>query len=91
MKIEKLIQTGVIAALKKLYDFEPDNNLVQLQNTRKDFIGDITLVVFPVLKYSKKRPEDTAAEIGNYLEENIDEVKSYNVVKGFLNLEINDK
>ncbi len=91
MKIENLIQSGVIGALKKLYSFEPEKNTVQLQNTRKDFIGDITLVVFPFLKYSKKRPEDTADEIGIYLEENIDEVKSYNVVKGFLNLEIADK
>ncbi len=90
MKIEKLIQSGVIAALKRLYDFEPDDNLVQLQNTRKDFIGDITLVVFPFLKHSKKRPEDTATEIGKYLEKSIDEVKSFNVVKGFLNLEIDD-
>jgi arginyl-tRNA synthetase len=90
MEIEKLIQSGLISGLKKLYDFEPDINLVQIQNTRKDFIGDITLVVFPFLKYSKKRPEETAAEIGEFLEENIDEVKSYNVVKGFLNLEIAD-
>jgi arginyl-tRNA synthetase len=90
MKIENLIQAGVINALKKLYSFEPDENTVQLQNTRKDFIGDITLVVFPFLKFSKKRPEDTAEEIGKYLEENVTEVKSYNVVKGFLNLEIDD-
>jgi arginyl-tRNA synthetase len=90
MKIENIIQSAVITALKKFYDFEPDDNLVQLQNTRKDFVGDITLVIFPFLKYSKKRPEDTAAEIGKYLEENIAEVKSYNVVKGFLNLEIDD-
>lgn len=88
MKIEELIQSAVCDALRKLYDFEPDKDLVQLQNTRKDFEGDITLVVFPFLKQSKKKPEDTAAEIGEFLKQNVNEIKSFNVVKGFLNLEI---
>ncbi|SHF82801.1 arginyl-tRNA synthetase [Mariniphaga anaerophila] len=90
MKIDELIQSVVLEALKKLYDFEASKESVQLQNTRKDFDGDITLVVFPFLRYSKKKPEDTAKEIGEYLQENVDEIKSYNVVKGFLNLEIDN-
>lgn len=88
MKIEELIQSAVCDALRKLYDFEPDKDLVQLQNTRKDFEGDITLVVFPFLKQSKKKPEDTAAEIGEFLKQNVNEIESFNIVKGFLNLEI---
>lgn len=90
MKIEELIQSAVCDALRKLYDFEPDKDLVQLQKTRKDFEGDITLVVFPFLKQSKKRPEDTAAEIGEFLKQNVNEIKSFNIVKGFLNLEIDN-
>jgi arginyl-tRNA synthetase len=88
MKIDNIVQSAVFDALKKLYDFEPEKNVVQLQNTRKEFDGDITLVVFPFLKHSKKKPEDTAAEIGEYLKKTVKEICSFNVVKGFLNLEI---
>jgi len=88
MKIDNIVQSAVFDALKKLYDFEPEKNVVQLQNTRKEFDGDITLVVFPFLKHSKKKPEDTAAEIGDYLKKTVKEICSFNVVKGFLNLEI---
>ncbi len=88
MKIDNIVQSAVFDALKKLYDFEPEKNVVQLQNTRKEFEGDITLVVFPFLKHSKKKPEDTAAEIGIYLKKTVKEISSFNVVKGFLNLEI---
>lgn len=91
MKIEELIQSVVYDALKKLYDFEPARESVQLQNTRKDFEGDLTLVVFPFLKQSKKKPEATASEIGEFLKNNVAEVKTFNVVKGFLNLEIDDR
>lgn len=90
MKIEKVIQAGVFDALNKLYNVQPDESLLQLQNTRKDFEGDITIVVFPFLKFSGKPPETTASAIGEYLEKQIPEIRSYNVVKGFLNLVIDD-
>jgi arginyl-tRNA synthetase len=90
MKIENLIFSAVSSALNKLYQFEPPAGSIQLQNTRKEFVGDITLVVFPFLKVSKKGPEATATEIGDYLLSEIPDVKSFNVVKGFLNIEIND-
>jgi arginyl-tRNA synthetase len=90
MKIENLIFSAVSNALNKLYQFDPPAGSIQLQNTRKEFVGDITLVVFPFLKISRKGPEATAAEIGEYLLSEVSEVKSFNVVKGFLNIEIND-
>ena len=90
MKIDALLQVAVSEALKKLYDMDAETGTVQLQNTRKEFNGDITLVVFPFLKYSKKKPEETATEIGQYLIENVKEISAFNVVKGFLNLEIDN-
>jgi arginyl-tRNA synthetase len=90
MDIEKMIHSAVADALKTLYNFEPAEGTIQLQNTRKDFAGDVTLVVFPFLKHSKKQPEDTASEIGQFLQDKVDMVKSFNVVKGFLNLVIGD-
>jgi len=88
MNIEKIIYSAVAEALKKLYQIETDGNLIQLQNTRKDFEGDITLVVFPILKYSKKSPDETAREIGTLLMSEVKEVDSFNVIKGFLNISI---
>ncbi len=88
MNIEQKISSSVEEALKSLYHFEPEQSLIQLQNTRKDFEGDITLVVFPFLRFSKKSPDATASDIGNYLIENVPEIVNFNVVKGFLNLEI---
>ena len=88
--IEQILFGIIKEALAVLYNFEADEKTIQLQKTRKDFEGDMTLVVFPLLRSSKKSPEQTAAEIGAYLSENADEVVSYNVVKGFLNLEISD-
>ena len=64
---------------------------IQLQKTRKEFIGDITIVTFPLTKYSKKTPEDTAEEIGNFLLNEVDEFSNFNIVKGFLNIEIHSK
>jgi arginyl-tRNA synthetase len=90
MKIETLIYLAVSGALNKLYQYEPAEGSIQLQNTRKEFTGDITLVVFPFLKFSKKGPEATAIEIGEYLLSVVQDVKSFNVVKGFLNIEIAD-
>src|SRR5690606_3430215 len=90
MKIENLIFSAVTGALNKLYQFEPPAGSIQLQITRKEFVGDITLVVFPFLKISRKGPEATATEIGEYLLSEVPDVKSFNVVKGFLNIEISD-
>lgn len=88
MSIESLLTSKVIEAVKQCYgaDVEADN--VQLQATRKEFAGDLTVVVFPFTRFSKKSPEETGKQLGDYLREHIDEIKDYNVVKGFLNIEI---
>ena len=86
--MEKLIGQHIKDSIVKLYAI--DNFDVQLQKTRKEFQGDITLVVFSLLKFSKKGPEQTADEIGEYLLNNCDLVSGYNSVKGFLNLSIVD-
>ncbi len=90
MNIENSIFSATKEALKQLYNFEPTDNQIQLQNTRKDFVGDITLVVFPFLRFSKKTPENTCEEIGQFLKEKLEEIESFNVIKGFLNLVISD-
>lgn len=82
------IEEGSKKALLELYGMEVDS--VELTSTRKEFEGDLTLVVFPYLKASRKKPEDTAEEIGNYLQEEVGEISGFNVVKGFLNLVIAD-
>ena len=86
--MEKKIQLAVIAAIKELYGQEIPEKLATLQKTRAEFEGNLTLVVFPFLKMSKKTPEATAEEIGQYLKEHCPAVSGYNVVKGFLNLSI---
>ena len=86
--MEKQIQLAVIAAIKELYGQEIPEKLAALQKTRAEFEGNLTLVVFPFLKMSKKAPEATAEEIGQYLKEHCPAVSGYNVVKGFLNLSI---
>ena len=88
MKIEKQLTAAIIAALKALYGQEVDAAQVQLQKTKKEFEGHLTLVVFPFLRISRKKPEDTAQDIGQYLAENTDIVAGFNVIKGFLNLTI---
>jgi len=88
MKIETQITTAVIAAVKELYGQEVSEQQVQLQKTRSEFEGNLTLVVFPFLKMSKKKPEDTAQELGESLVRNCEAIASFNVVKGFLNLVI---
>lgn len=88
MKIENLIYQAAEEALKELYNFVPGEGQIQIQNTRKDLEGDITLVVFPFLKVSKKSPEKTGEEIGQIILNKIEFVESFNVIKGFLNLEI---
>lgn len=88
MNIEERLLRGVADALKVLYNYEAASDAIQFQATRKDFEGDITLVIFPFTKISGKKPEITATEIGEHLKQKIDEVESFNVVKGFLNLVI---
>jgi len=88
MNIEQLLQGQVTAAIEKVFGFTPAEGSVQLQQTRKEFEGDITLVVFPFVKNARKSPEETARLLGEYLTENSEVVKDYNVVKGFLNLTI---
>ena len=91
MKIENIIQKGVETALADLYNYKPAEGQIQIQNTRKDLEGDITVVVFPFLRFSKKSPEQTGEDIGSFIQENVNIVDSFNVIKGFLNLEISKK
>jgi len=88
MNIESKIAESVIKGLKQLYGQEVPASQVQLQKTKKEFEGHLTLVVFPFLKLSKKKPEDTAQEIGEYLKTNDPAISAFNVIKGFLNLTI---
>ncbi len=87
MNIEKLIADAAARAVKELYGLE-DASAVQIQKTRKEFEGDFTLVVFPLLKASRKSPDATAAEIGEWLTANTPETGAFNVIKGFLNLSL---
>lgn len=91
MTIESLISEGVSKALKSLYGIEVDPSSIVPQQTRKEFEGNLTVVVFPFLKASKKSPEATASEIGEWLVNNDHVIGKYNVVKGFLNLTVNPK
>ena len=87
MEITNKISQAVVAGIKSLYGQEVAAESVQLQETRPEFEGNVTLVVFPYLKMSRKRPEETAQELGEYLLREVpDVVARYNVVKGFLNL-----
>ncbi len=90
MKIETLIHQTTKSALYELYNFTAEESQIQIQNTRKDQQGDITVVVFPFLKFSKKSPEETGKEIGIFITQKVKVVQSFNVIKGFLNLEIKD-
>ena len=85
--IEQLTK-DITEALEKLYQVQNLENVLQFQKTRREFKGDITLVVFPLLRYSKKSPEDTGREIGEYLQKEITGLANFNVIKGFLNLEL---
>ena len=87
MNIEQMIQTAALQAVTKLYG-EVNPSLVQIQKTRKEFSGDFTLVVFPLLKTSRKAPDATAVEIGEALKADCPMVADYNVIKGFLNISL---
>ena len=89
--MEIILKDKIIEAVKVLYNSEVPGDLIQLQETRKEFKGDFTLVVFQLLRFSKNTPEKTGENIGNYLLESFPLVSGFNVVKGFLNLEISDK
>ncbi len=91
MTIEQQIVATAIAAVKELYGQEVPEKMVQLQKTRSEFDGNLTLVVFPFLKISHKKPEDTAQDLGQYIKDNCQAIADFNVVKGFLNLVIDKK
>jgi len=88
MSIENIIIKGVKEAISVLYGTEVNDNQVQLQETRKEFPGDITVVMFPFLKFSKKPPELTGQDIGGFLKTHLPEVEDFGVIKGFLNIVI---
>ena len=90
MKIEQQIMKAAQAAVKALYGQDVPEKMVQLQKTRSEFEGNLTLVVFPFVKMARKSPEQTARELGEYLQANCEAVEKFNVVKGFLNLSIAD-
>ena len=90
MNIEERIQQAAIDAVKTLYGMEPEKKMVQLQKTRAEFEGNLTLVVFPFVKIARKSPEQVGEEIGKELVEHSGIVSAYNVVKGFLNLSVSD-
>ena len=90
MNIEALISKAAGEAVKALYGMDATEKMLQLQKTRSEFEGNLTLVVFPFVKAAKKSPEQTAQEIGEYLTANCAAVEKFNVVKGFLNLSVGD-
>ena len=90
MNIEALISKAAGEAVKALYGMDATEKMLQLQKTRSEFEGNLTLVVFPFVKAAKKSPEQTAQEIGEYLVQNCSAIEKFNVVKGFLNLSIGD-
>ncbi|PIQ35374.1 MAG: arginine--tRNA ligase [Bacteroidetes bacterium CG18_big_fil_WC_8_21_14_2_50_41_14] len=89
--IETTIALLLRRAIVELYGQEPSEDLIQVQKTRPEFQGDYTIVVFPFLKMSRKNPEQTANEIGNYLMNSSPEITAFNVIKGFLNLLVSDE
>jgi len=89
MSIVKLLEQEIKQAINKLYDYEPNEKQIQVQKTRKEIKGDYTINVFPLLKISKKAPEATANEIAETIKTRNNLVSNYNVIKGFLNVEIN--
>ena len=91
MTIEQQIINAALAAVKELYGQEVPEKMVQLQKTKKEFEGNLTLVVFPFLKISRKKPDETAREIGEYIKQNCAAIADFNAVGGFLNLVIDKK
>ena len=89
MNLEATIQSAVAQAVSVLYQFETEPAQIQLQKTKKEFEGDVTVVVFPFVKAARKSPEGAGQEIGEYLVQNSHVISAFNVIKGFLNLSIN--
>jgi arginyl-tRNA synthetase len=89
--MEIILKEKIKEAVKIIYNGDVKDDLIQIQETRKDFKGDFTLVVFPLMRFSKNTPEKTGEMIGLYLTDNFPAVSGFNVIKGFLNLEISDK
>ncbi len=88
--IEQILTKSLHKAILNIYNQDIPDNLLQIQKTRPEFKGDYTIVVFPLLRTSRKGPEQTADEIGKYLVDELDEVDEFNIVKGFLNLSISE-
>jgi arginyl-tRNA synthetase len=91
MNIENLILKATKNALQSLYNYQIDENQIQVQNTRKDQEGDITIIVFPFLRFTKKSAEETGNEIGEYVVGCVQEIESFNVIKGFVNFNISNE
>jgi arginyl-tRNA synthetase len=89
-KMEVILREKIREAVKILYNSDVTDELIQVQETKKDFKGDFTLIVFPLLRFSKNTPERTGETIGEYLIKNYSAISAFNVIKGFLNLEISD-
>jgi len=89
--MELILREKIREAIKFLYSTDVDESVIQIQETKKDFRGDFTFVVFPLLRYSKNTPEKTGESIGDWLIKNFPAISSFNVIKGFLNLEVSDK
>jgi arginyl-tRNA synthetase len=87
-RVEDLLTQTIKQAAQELWQAEIDGSAIQIQKTRREFEGDLTIVVFPLVRIAKKSPEETAAMLGKYLEENLEEISEFNVIKGFLNLTI---
>src|SRR5512133_201985 len=88
MHIEKMVSAAAVAAIQKLWTVQLIEEDIQVQKTRRDFSGDVTLVVFPFTKFSRKSPEETGSILGRELVDSVPEISAFNVIKGFLNLEI---
>ena len=88
MTIEAIIEQEVVRAVAELYGATIETKMVQVQETKREIAGDKTVVIFPLLRFSKKTPEATAEDLGGYLVSHVDALESYSVVKGFLNLTI---
>jgi arginyl-tRNA synthetase len=86
----KFLQQAIVKAFADIFETEIQENQINLEQTKKEFEGHVTFVVFPFVKYTKKSPEQTANLLGEYLEKNCAEVESFNVIKGFLNLVLSD-
>jgi arginyl-tRNA synthetase len=89
--MEKILKGKIKESIKSLYNSDVNDDLIQIQETRKDFKGDFTLIVFPLLRFSKNTPEKTGETIGLHILSTFPAVSGFNVIKGFLNLEISDK